>query len=135
MCRSRLRCGRFSGFGVFLSLCLGFLLEFAGISALGNIPDISRRFFALAQRLHADIFILVLVNFPVYRRPGGMGGVHFPFLRLTQPAQLIRGQFRLAKPQMLCLFRSFICISFQLFLFGHRLLHLGLFRGRTGLFG
>ena len=91
-------------------------------------------FFALAQSLHTDVFILVLVNFPVHRRAGGMGGVHFTLLRLAQPAQLVRGQFRLAKPQMLCLFRSFICIGFQLFLFGHRLLYLGFFRGRTGLF-
>ena len=37
--------------------------------------------------------------------------VHLSLLRLTQPAQFVRGQFRLAKPQMLCLFRSFICIG------------------------
>jgi len=66
----------------------------------------------------AHIVILVLVNLPVHRRPGGMGGVHFPLLCLAQTAQLVRGQFRLAKPQMLCLFRSFICIGFQLFLLG-----------------
>ena len=110
--------GRFCGFGTLLALHLGFLLELPGIAALGNIPDISCRFFALAQRLHTNVFILVLVNLPVHRRPGGMGGVHFPLLRLAQPAQLVRGQFRLAKPQMLCLFRSFICIGFQLFLLG-----------------
>ena len=135
LCRSRLRCGRFSGFGAFLALHLGFPLELPGVSALGNITDISCRLFALAQSLRAHIVILVLVNLPVHRRAGGMGGVHFTLLRLAQPAQLVRGQFRLAKPQMLCLFRSFICIGFQLLLSGHRLLHLGFFRGRTGLFG
>ena len=135
LCHSRLRHGRFSGFGAFLALHLGFLLEFPGIAAFGNITDISCRFFALAQRLRAHIVVLVLFNLPVHRRPGGMGSVHFPFLRFAQPAQFVRGQFRLAKPQMLCLFRSFICIGFQLFLFGHRLLHLGFFRRRTGLFG
>ena len=135
LCRSRLRCGRFCGFGAFLALHLGFLLELPGIAAFGNITDISCRFFALAQRLHTDVFILVLVNFVMHRRPGSMGGVHLPLLRLAQPAQFVRGQFRLAKPQMLCLFRSFICIGFQLFLFGHRLLHPRFLRGRTGLFG
>ena len=134
LCRSRLLCRRFCGFGSFLALHFGFLLELPGIAALGNVPDISCRFFALAQSLHTDVFILVLVNLPMHRRAGGMGGVHFPHLRLTQPAQFVRGQFRLAEPQMLCLFRSFIRIGFQLFLFGHRLLHLGFFRGRTGLF-
>ena len=135
LCRSRLRCGRFSGFGALLALHLVFLLELPGIAAFGNITDISCRFFTLAQRLHTDVFILVLVNLPMHRRASGMGGVHLPLLRLTQPTQFVRGQFRLAKPQMLCLFRSFICIGFQLFLFGHRLLYLGFFRGRTGLFG
>ena len=33
LCRSRLRCGRFRGFGAFLALHLGFLLEFPGIAA------------------------------------------------------------------------------------------------------
>ena len=135
LCRGRLLHGRFCGFGTFLALHLGFLFQLPGVAALGNIPDISCRLFALAQSLHTDVFILVLVNFPVHRRAGGMGGVHLPLLRLAQPAQLVRGQFRLAEPQMLCLFRSFICIGFQLFLFGHRLLHLGFLRGRTGLFG
>ena len=134
LCRSRLRCGRFSGFGAFLALHLGFLLELPGIAAFGNITDISCRFFALAQRLHSDIFILVLVNFVMHRRPGGMGSVHLPLLRLTQPAQFVRGQFRLAEPQVLVFFGGLFCIGFQLFLFGHRLLHLGFFRGRTGLF-
>ena len=135
MCRSRLSCRRFCGFGALLALHLGFLFQLPGIAALGNIVGGLGGFFALAQSLHTDVFILVLVNFPVHRRAGGIGGVHLPLLRLAQPAQLVRGQFRLAKPQMLCLFRSFICISFQLFLFGHRLLHLGFLRGRTGLFG
>ena len=66
-----------------MRLHLGFLFKFAGIAAFGNITDISCRFFALAQRLHTDIFILVLVNFVMHRRPGGMGGVHFPLLRLA----------------------------------------------------
>ena len=119
LCRSRLLCRRFCGFGALLALHLGFLLELPGIAALGNIPDIASRFFALAQRLHTDVFILVLVNFVMHRRPGGMGSVHLPLLCLTQPAQFVRGQFRLAKPQMLCLFRSFIRIGFQLFLSGY----------------
>ena len=135
MCRSRLRCGRFSGFGAFLALHLGFLFQLPGIAALGNIVGGLSGFFALAQSLHTDVFILELVNLPMHRRAGGVGGVHFPLLRLAQPAQFVWGQFRLAEPQMLCLFRSFICIGFQLFLFGHRLLYLGFFRGRTGLFG
>ena len=135
LCRSRLLCRRFCGFGSFLALHFGFLLEFAGVSALGNIPDIASRFFALAQSLCAHIVVLVLVDFPVHRRPGGMGGVHLPFLRLAQTAQFVRGQFRLAKPQMLGFFGCLFCISFQLLLFGHRLLHLGFLRGRTGLFG
>ena len=135
LCRSWLLHGRFCVSGTLLALHLGFPLELPGIAALGNIPDISCRLFALAQRLRAHIVILVLVNFVMRRRPGGMGSVHLSLLRLTQPAQFVRGQFRLAKPQMLCLFRSFICIGFQLFLFGHRLLYLGFFRGRTGLFG
>ena len=135
MCRSWLLCRRFCGFGAFLALHLGFLFQLFGVTALGNIPDTSSRLFALAQSLRAHIVILVLVNLPVHRRPGGMGGVHFPLLCLAQTAQLVRGQFRLAKPQMLCLFRSFICIGFQLFLFGHRLLHPRFLRGRTGLFG
>ena len=97
--------------------------------ALGNIPDIFCRFFALAQRLRAHIVILVLVNLPVYRRPGGMGGVHLPLLRLAQPAQFVRGQLRLAEPQMLGFFGGLFRIGFQLLLSGHRLLHLGFFRG------
>ena len=135
LCRSRLRCGRFSGFGAFLALHLGFLLELPGIAAFENITDISCRFFALAQRLHTNVFILVLVNLPMHRRPGGMGGVHFSLLRLAQTAQFVRGQFRLAEPQMLGFLCRLVYIRFQLFLFGHRLLHLGFFRRRTGLFG
>ena len=134
LCRSWLRCGRFSGFGAFFALHLGFLLELPGIAAFGNITDISCRFFALAQRLHTDVFILVLVNFVMHRRPSGMGGVHLSLLRLAQPAQFVRGQFCLAEPQMLGFFCGLFCIGFQLFLFGHRLLHLGFLRGRTGLF-
>ena len=135
LCRSRLSCGRFSGFGDFFALHLGFLFKFAGIAAFGNITDISCRLFALAQRLHTDVFILVLVNFVMHRRPGGMGSVHLPLLRLAQPAQLVRGQFGLAKSQMLGFLCRLVYIRFQLFLFGHRLLHLGFFRRRTGLFG
>ena len=135
LCRSRLRCGRFSGFGAFLALHLGFLLELPGIAAFGNITDISCRFFALAQRLHTDVFILVLVNFVMHRRPGGMGGVHLSLLRLTQPAQFVRGQFRLAKPQVLGFLCRLFRIGFQFLLSGHRLLHLGFFRRRTGLLG
>ncbi|MFR8400962.1 MAG: hypothetical protein ACLVBX_02330 [Faecalibacterium prausnitzii] len=48
-----------------------------------------------------------------------MGGVHLSLLRLAQPAQFVRGQFRLAKPQMLGFFSGLFCIGFQLFLFGH----------------
>ena len=118
LCRSWLRCGRFCGFGALLALHLGFLLELPGIAAFGNITDISCRFFTLAQRLHTDVFILVLVNFVMHRRASGMGGVHLPLLRLTQPTQFVWGQFRLAKPQMLCLFRSFICIGFSFFFLG-----------------
>ena len=39
------------------------------------------------------------------------------------------------KAKMQGFFCGLFCIGFQLFLFGHRLLHLGSFRGRTGLFG
>ena len=134
LCRSRLRCGRFSGFGAFLALHLGFLLELPGIAAFGNITDISCRFFALAQRLHTDVFILVLVNLPVHRRAGGMGSVHFPFLCLAQPTQLVRGQFCLAEPQVLGFLCRLFRIGFQLFLSGHRLLHPRFLRGRTSLF-
>ena len=134
MCRSRLSCRRFCGFGALLALHLGFFLELPGIAAFGNITDISYRLFALAQRLHTDVFILVLVNFVMHRRPGGMGSVHLPLLRLAQPAQLVRGQFGLAKSQMLDFLCRLVYIRFQLFLSGYRLLHLGFFRGRTGLF-
>ena len=134
MWRSRLSCRRFCGFGAFLALHLGFLLEFAGVSALGNIPDIASRLFALAQRLHTDVFILVLVNLPMHRRPDGMGGVHLPLLRLAQPAQLVRGQFGFAKAEVLRLFLGFVRVQLQLFLFGLYLLDLCFLRGRTGLF-
>ena len=53
------------------------------------------------------------------RRPGGMGSVHLSLLRLTQPAQFVRGQFRLAKPQMLCLFRRAAALRER---FGRRVL-------------
>ena len=56
-----------------MRLHLGFLFQLPGVSVLGNITDISCRFFAIAQRLHTDVFILVLVNFVMHRRPGGMG--------------------------------------------------------------
>ena len=46
----------------------------------------------------------------------------------------IRGDLGFAKTQVLRPFRNLICIGFQLFLSGHRLLHLGFLRGRTGLF-
>ena len=134
LCRSRLLCRRFCGSGTFLALHLGFLLEFASVSALENIPDISCRLFALAQSLRAHIVILVLVNLLMHRRPGGMGGVHLPLLRLAQPAQLVRGQLCLSKPQVLGFFGGLFRIGFRLLLSGHRLLHLGFFRGRTGLF-
>ena len=134
LCCSRLLHGRFCGSGTFLALHPGFLFQLPGIAAFESIPDISNRLFALAQSLCAHIVILVLVDFPVHRRPGGMGGVHFPLLRLAQTAQLVRGQFRLAKPQMLGFFGGLFRIGFQLLLSGHRLLHLGFFRGRTGLF-
>ena len=121
--------------GALLALHLGFLFQLPGIAALGNIVGGLGGFFALAQSLHTDVFILVLVNLPMHHRAGGMGGVHFPFLCLAQPAQLIRGQFCLAEPQVLGFLCRLFRIGFQLFLFGHRLLHLGFLRGRTGLFG
>ena len=110
------------------------LFQLSGVTTFGNIPDIASRLFALAQSLRAHIVILVLVNLPVHRRPSGMGGVHLPLLRLAQPAQLVRGQFHLAKPQVLGFFGGLFRIGFQLLLSGHRLLHLGFLRGRTGLF-
>ena len=134
LCGSRLLRGRFCGFGAILAPHLGFLFQLPGIDALGNIPDISCCLFTLAQSLCAHIIVLVLVNLPMHRRPGGMGGVHLPLLRLAQPAQFVRGQLRFAKPQVLRPFRSLICIGFQFFLSGHRLFHPRFLRGRTGLF-
>ena len=131
LCRSRLPCRKFCGFGALLVLHLGFLFQLPGVSVLGNIPDISCRLFALAQRLHADVFILVLVNLPMCRRSGGSSGIHSTFLLLCHAGCFIRGDLGFAKTQVLRLFRSFICVQFQLLLFGLRLLHFGLFRRRA----
>ena len=131
--RSRLLCRRFCGSGTFLALHLGFLLEFASVSALGNIPDISCRLFALAQSLRAHIVILVLVNLLMHRRPGGMGGVHLPLLRLAQPAQLVRGQLCLAKPQVLCFSAALSASVFSFFFLGTDCSTLAFF-GESGSF-
>ena len=126
---------RFSVWGFFLALHFGFSLEFAGITASGNIMDISNRFFTLVQCLHTDIIFLILVDFPVYRRPGSIGSVHLAFLRFAQTAQFVRGQLCLSKTQMLSLFCRLVCIRFQLFPFGQGLLNTRFLRGRACLFG
>ena len=126
---------RFCGFGVFLALHLGFLFQFPGIAALGNIADISSGLFTLAQRLHTDIIFLILVDFPMHRSPGGIGSVHLALLRFAQTAQFVRGQFCLAKSQMLVFFCGLVRIEFQLLLFGRGLLDLRFLRGRACLFG
>ena len=122
---------RFCGSGTFLALHLGFLFQLPGIAALGNIPDIFCRFFTLAQRLRAYIVILVLVDFPMHRRPGGGSGIHSTFLLLCHAGCFIRGDLCFAKTQVLRLFRCLVCILLQFLLFGLRLLHFGLFRRRA----
>ena len=47
---------------------------------------------------------------------------------LSHAGCFIGGDFGLAETQVLGFFHCFVCIKFQLFLFGHRLLHLGFFR-------
>ena len=82
----RLLCRRFCGLGAFLALHFRFLFQLPGIAAFGNIVDGFGGFFPLVQRLHTDIIFLILVDFPVCRRLGGMGGVHLALLRLAQTA-------------------------------------------------
>ena len=65
----------------------------------------------------------------MHRRPGGSGGIHSTFLLLCHAGCFIRGNFSFTKTQVLRLFRSFICVQFQLLLLGLRLLHFGLFGG------
>ena len=135
MCRSRLLRGRFCGFGAILALHLGFLFQLSGVTALGNIVGSLGSFFALAQSLCAHIVVLVLVDFPVHRRPGGSSGIHSTFLLLCHAGCFIRGDLGFAKTQVLRPFRSLICIGFQLFLSGHRLVFLGRFSGCRFFFG
>jgi hypothetical protein len=61
---------RFCGAGFFLFLHLGFLFQLPGVAVLEKILNIPGGFFTLAQCLHTDIIFLVLVDFPVRRRPG-----------------------------------------------------------------
>lgn len=89
--------------------------QFPGIAALGNIADISSGLFTLAQRLHTDIIFLILVDFPMHRSPGGIGSVHLALLRLAQTAQFVRGQFCLAKSQMLVFSAALSASSFSFF--------------------
>ena len=125
---------RFCGAGFFLCLHLGFLFQLSGVAILGKVLNIPGGFFALAQRLHTDIIFFVLVDFPVRRRPGKGSGVHLAFLLLAQSAQIVRGQFSLAKAEVLRLFLGFVRGQLQFFLFGLCLLDLCFLRGRTGLF-
>ena len=64
----------------------------------------------------------------MHRRPGGSSGIHSTFLLLCHAGCFIRGDLGFAKTQVLRLFRCFICVQFQLLLFGLRLLDLRLFR-------
>ena len=120
---------RFCGAGFFLCLHLGFLFQLPGVTALGKVLNIPGGFFALAQCLHTDIIFFVLVDFPVRRRPGKGGGVHLAFLLFAQSAQIVRGQFSLAKSEVLRLFLGFVRVQLQLFLFGLRLLDICFLRG------
>ena len=97
---------------------LAFFFQFPGIAALGNIADISSGLFTLAQRLHTDIIFLILVDFPMHRSPGGIGSVHLALLRFAQTAQFVRGQFCLAKSQMLFFSAALSASSFSFFFLG-----------------
>ena len=132
LCLVRFTNRRLCGAGFFPCLHLGFLFQLPGVVVSGKIADIPGRFFALAQRLHTDIIFLVLVDFPVCRRPGG--SVHLALLLFCQSAQVVRGQLGFAKAEVLCLFLGFVRVQLQLFLFGLCLLDLCFLRGRTGLF-
>ena len=128
LCRSRLPCRRFCGFGAFFALHLGFLFQLPGIAAFGNIPDIASLFFALTQSLRAHIVVLVLVNLPVHRRPGNGCRIHLPFLCFCHAGCFVRGDLDLAEAQVLCLFLDFVGIQFQLLLLERCLLDTLLFR-------
>lgn len=65
----------------------------------------------------------------MHRRLGGSSGIHGTFLLFGHAGCFIGGDFGLAETQVLGFFHCFVCIQFQLFLFGHRLLHLGFFGG------
>ena len=115
---------------IFSCLQLGFLFQLPGIAILGKIAGCFFGLQALVKSLCANIVVLVLVNFSVRRRPGGSSGIHGTFLLFGHAGCFIGGDFGLAETQVLGFFHCFVCIQFQLFLFGHRLLHLGFFRNR-----
>ena len=94
-----------------------------------------------STRYYADEFHLLLkeeqtaaYSVEIWKRFRKWGGIHSTFLLLCHAGCFIRGDLGFAKTQVLRPFSSLICIGFQLFLSGHRLLHLGFLRGRTGLF-
>ena len=107
---------------------LGFLLELPGMVGAGKFADGIFSLHALVESLRAYIVLLVLVNLPMHRRPGGGSGIHGPFLLLGHAGCFVRRDVCLSKTQVLCLFRSLISIQLELFLFGLRLLYLGLLR-------
>ena len=119
---------RFCSRNILFCLQLGSLFQLPGIAVLGKIADCFFGFYPLIESLCAHIIILVLVNLPMCRRPGGSSGIHGTFLLFGHAGCFIRGDLGFAETQVLGFFRSFVCIQLQLFLFGYRLLDLGFFR-------
>ena len=54
-------------------------------------------FQSLVESLRADIIILILVNFPVSRRPGNGRSVHLSFLGFCHAGCFVRGDLGFAK--------------------------------------
>ena len=109
------------------------LFQLLRIAAFAKSGETLGRFAPFVQRLYPDIVLLVPVRFLMDGSLGQGGGVHLPLLRLAQMLRFLHGKVGFAEPQMLRFFSGFVCVQFQLFLFGDRLFCHGLFRRGTGL--
>ena len=93
----RLMGRRFCSSELLFCLELGFLLELTRIAAFGKIRSRFFCFQSLVESLRADIIILILVNFPVSRRPGNGRSVHLSFLGFCHAGCFVRGDLGFAK--------------------------------------
>ena len=90
---------------------LGFLLELSGVAGSGKVVEGFFGLHTFIESLRPCIVILILLDFPMYYRPGGGSGIHSSFLLLGHTGYFIRGDVCSSKTQMLGFFCGLVSIQ------------------------